>query len=44
MPHPPIMHLQYFAKRQGVKADLSQVEVVGESLEENRQNIKGDSR
>jgi uncharacterized protein (DUF362 family) len=34
-----IMHLQYFAERQGVKADLSQVEVVGESLEENRQSF-----
>lgn len=34
-----IMHLQYFAKRQGVKADLSQVEVVGESLEKNRQSF-----
>ena len=34
-----IMHLQYFAEREGVKADLSQVEVVGESLEENRQSF-----
>lgn len=34
-----IMHLQYFAERQGVKADLSQVDVVGESLEENRQSF-----
>ncbi|MFC1860168.1 DUF362 domain-containing protein [Chloroflexota bacterium] len=34
-----IMHLQYFAKRQGMKADLSQVDVVGESLEENRQSF-----
>jgi len=35
-----IMHLQYFAERQGVKADLDQVEVVGESLEENRQSFR----
>ncbi len=34
-----VMHLQYFAERQGVKADLSQVDVVGESLEENRQSF-----
>jgi len=34
-----VMHLQYFAELQGVKAELSQVEVIGESLEENRQSF-----
>ncbi|MCH8865199.1 MAG: DUF362 domain-containing protein, partial [Chloroflexi bacterium] len=35
-----VMHLQYFAARQGRKAVLSQVKVVGESLTKNRQNFK----
>ena len=35
-----VMHLQYLAVRQGTKADLSQVEVVGESLEANRKRFR----
>lgn len=35
-----VMHLQYYAARQGRKAVLSQVKVVGESITENRQYFK----
>ena len=35
-----VMHLQYFAARQGTKADLSQVAVVGESVEANKQSFR----
>lgn len=35
-----VMHLQYFAGRQGAKADLSQVTVVGESIQANRQHLR----
>jgi uncharacterized protein (DUF362 family) len=35
-----VMHLQYFAARQGRKAVLSEVNVVGESINENRLNFK----
>lgn len=35
-----VMHLQYFARRQGTVADLSRVELVGESIEEYRQSLK----
>jgi len=35
-----VMHLQYFAARQGTKADLNHVVVVGESVEANRQSFK----
>ncbi len=35
-----VMHLQYFARRQGTAADLSRVEVVGEPIEKYRQSLK----
>lgn len=35
-----VMHLQYFARRQGTVADLSRLELVGESIEEYRQSLK----
>jgi uncharacterized protein (DUF362 family) len=35
-----VMHLQYFARRQGTVADLSRLEVVGEPLERYRLNLK----
>ena len=35
-----VMHLQYFARRQGTAADLSRVEVVGEPVERYRQSLK----
>ena len=35
-----VMHLQYFAVRQGTKVDLSKVLVVGESLEANRRHFR----
>ena len=35
-----VMHLQYFAARQGTKASLRHVAVVGESVEANRQHFK----
>ncbi|HEY83249.1 MAG TPA: DUF362 domain-containing protein [Dehalococcoidia bacterium] len=35
-----VMHLQYFAAREGKQADLSQVVVVGEPLEANRQRLR----
>jgi uncharacterized protein (DUF362 family) len=35
-----IMHLQYFAARQRLKADLDHVEIVGESLDVHRTNFK----
>ena len=35
-----VMHLQYFARRQRTPADLSQIELVGEAIEEHRQSLK----
>jgi len=35
-----VMHLQYFAAREGTRVELSQVEIVGESLEANRQSFR----
>lgn len=35
-----VMYLQYFSTRQGTKADLSQVLVVGESVEANRLHLR----
>ena len=35
-----VMHLQYFARRQGTVADLSRLELVGESIDEYRQSLK----
>lgn len=35
-----IMHLQYFAARQRLKADLDHVDIVGESLEVHRKSFK----
>ncbi len=35
-----IMHLQYFAARQRLKADLDHVDIVGESLEAHRKSFK----
>lgn len=35
-----VMHLQYFARRQGTVADLSRLALVGEAIEEHRQSFK----